>query len=260
MWDQILGIFGHLQTINADTTKTFRVKNVTAYQDAREFAITGEEHRDQTLLTPLFELLGLVEKPVNIEAKLDDSGLRMTFVTDAGSSAMVLESELFVARKALSACVISITRPKTGIFIMLGLLTIFTIIGPLIAYILYKRQKHKISFGFDSSSEVGLMLSFTGDGSLQGKLLPLMAIGRDYLSRANDEALAVPELPTSFPALPVDPAGRDIECRIDGQKVYAVTKAELIQMAREGSLKRTDEVRKLGQLWVAAERVSGLFR
>lgn len=260
MWDQILGVLGQLQTLNSDTTKTFRVRNVSARPDTRSFTLTGEEHRDQSLLTSIFELLGLVGKPVIVEATLDEPGLRMTFFTDTGPSSKELESEFFVARKALTTCLISITRPTAGIFIVLGLLTIFTIIGPLIAYILYKRQKHKVSFGFDSSSDIGLVLSFVGDESLQSKLQPLVTIGRGYLSSAADTSSASPEPTASPPPPAADAAVRDIECRINGQEVFLVTKAELIQMARDGSLKRSDEVRRVGQAWVAAERIAGLFR
>lgn len=258
MWDQILGALGQLQTINSDTTKTFRIRSVSAHPDKRSFTLTGEEHRDQSLFASIFELLGLIGKPVVAESKLDDTGLRLTFFTETGPSSTELESEIFVTRKALNACLVSIARPTAGIFIVMGLLTVFTIIGPLVAYILYKKQKHKVSFGFDSSSDVGLVLSFIGDESLQGKLLPLMAIGRNYLSTTFDAPTPSSEPPAPPPA--ADAGVRDIECRINGQEVLLVTKAELIQMARDGSLKRSDEVRRVGQAWVAADRIAGLFR
>jgi hypothetical protein len=260
MWDQILGALGQLQTINSDTTKTFRIRSVSAHPDKCSFTLTGEEHRDQSLFTSIFELLGLIGKPVVAESKLDDTGLRLTFVTETGPSSTELESEIFVARKALNTCLVSITRPTAGIFIVLGLLTVFTIIGPLIAYILYKRQKHKVSFGFDSSSDVGLVLSFIGDESLQGKLLPLLAIGRNYLSLSSGADAPTPTSEPPAPPPAADAGVRDIECRINGQEVFLVTKAELIQMARGGSLKRSDEVRRVGQTWVAADRIAGLFR
>jgi hypothetical protein len=259
MLDQILGALGQLKSLNSDTTKTFRLRNISACSDNRSFTITGEEYRNQSFFTSIFVSLGLVDKPVVVEAQLDEVGLRMTVLTEKGPSSTDLEYEAFVSRKALSACLVSVKRPASGIFIVLGLLTIFTIIGPLIAYILYKRQKHTISFGFDSSSGVGLVLSFIGDESLQGKLLPLMAIGRSYLGSVADSPSSSPE-PAASPPVLTDAAVRDIECRINGQDRFLVTKGELIQMARDGSLKRSDEVRRVGQAWVAAERIAGLFR
>lgn len=256
MWDQILGALGQLQTIHSDTTKTFRLKSVSTHSDKHFFTLTAEEHRDNSLTTSVCELLGLIGKPVIAELKLDHTGLRLAFVTETSPSSTQLESEIFVTRNALSTCLVSITRPTAGIFVVLGLLTVFTIVGPLIAYILYKRQKHKMNFGFDSSSDVGLVLSFVGDESLQGKLLPLLAIGRNYLSEDND----LPTTPPEPPIQAADVAVRDIECRINGHEVLLVTKAELIQMARNGSLKRSDEVRRVGQTWATAERIAGLFR
>jgi len=211
-------------------------------------------------MTSLLELLGLLSSPIAVKAQLDAAGLHMTFSKDADQPATALESDIFVARKDLSGCVMSITRPTSGLYIVIGLTTIFTIIGPLIAYILYRRQKHKCSFGFDSSSDVGLVLSFVGDGSLQSQLMPLMAVAKAYLSSDSDLSEASPEPPTFQPSSLADGAVRDIECRLNGREVCLVSKAELIQMARDGILKRSDEVRKQGQTWVAAERVTGLFR
>lgn len=255
MWDQIIGAIGQLQTINSETTKPFRIKDVSPNQARGTFTLIGEEHREQSLSLYFLDLLGLVDKPLFVESTLDETGLRLTFFREAEEPARELESDIFVTRKALSLCLISVTRPATRTFVLLGLLTIFTIIGPVIAYILFRRQKHKVSFGFDSSSDVGLVLTFVGDRSLLAKLLPLMEMSRNCLSHSDDI------IPANHNASdPPAAAGRDIECRINGKDTCLVSKAELIQMARDGSLKKSDQLRRIGHTWVNAEKIPGLFR
>ena len=259
MLDQVLGLLGQLQESNAlAQKKSFRIRTVALDAPNLTYTILAEEARTASVLTPLLEALGIVEPPYVVECKLTSEGCGLVFFKQSSAEQRSVESDVLVSRKHLCGYVLTCDRPTRAKYVIIGLITIFTLIGPLVAYWLYKKQKHTVSFGFDSTSDLGLVLTFVGGETLETQARELMAISREYLVAAGGDHCE--DTPATTAALPsrVNGAAKDFECRIDG-RLYQITKSELIQMARDGRLKRSDEVRRPGQAWVTAERVNGLF-
>ena len=257
MLDQVLGFLGQLQeSTSLAQKKSFRIRKIALDAPNFSYTILAEEARTASVLTPLLEALGIVDPPYMVECKLSSDGCGLVFFKESAAEKRSLESDVLVSRKHLCGYVLTCDRPTRAKYVIMGLITIFTLIGPVVAYWLYKKQKHTVSFGFDSTSDLGLVLTFVGGETLETQARELMAVGRKYLVTAGvdsceDNATATPPSQASI-------AAKDFECRIDG-RFCQVTKAELIQMARDGRLKRSDEVRRPGQVWVTAERVNGLF-
>jgi hypothetical protein len=257
MLDQVLGLLGQLQESNSlAQTKSFRIRKIALDAPNLSYTILAEEARTASVLTPLLEALGLVEPPYVVESKLTSDGCGLVVFRESSAEQRSIVCNVVVSRKHLCGYVLACDRPTRAKYVIMGLITIFTLIGPLVAYWLYKKQKHKVSFGFDSASDLGLVLTFVGGETLETQARELMDVGRKYLVAAGDDCRE--DTTTATPPSQTSIAAKDFECRIDGQ-FYQVTKSELIQMARDGRLKRSDELRRPGQVWVIAERVNGLF-
>lgn len=259
MLDQIIGIVGQLQEANANTKKLLRIRKIDLDEHNNTYTILADEDRKRGLLTPLLEVIGLLKQPFVVESKLDQDGFSLVFFEESPQNPRRVESEVYVSRAHLVGCVSAYERPSRNVFVFWGLATIFTLIGPVVAYMLYKKQRHSVSFGFDNDGDVGLVLTFVGNDVVESQARQLMSIGKKYLCATTADNRSHGASQPVATAMAGSGLPKELECRIRG-KIYQVTKPELIQMARDGRIGKLDEVRRPGQAWIPAERVNGLFQ
>lgn len=271
MWDVIVSnLVSNLQGGAAVGLKQFDPPSrVSSGTEGSEFAFKATEHREGVLWV-LLQGLGLVDPPAELTYKAGPDGVGFSLRTGIQGN-YSSESDVFVARKSINCVARSFSRPHSLIFWVIGILTCFTLVGPVVAYLLYKRQKHTASFGFDTDSDIGLVVTFVGNASIDQQLRPLWAQGMSYVSRcetadgvAYGDGVALAAESGRIATAPRGGAGQSgtspgkILVGINGE-VQSVTRQQLVEMARLGQLTSSDKVSTDGQKWLPAGNIRGLF-
>lgn len=272
MLDQIIPLISSLGGgLGGPThTKFSPPSSVAAARDGSGLSFEAVEFREG-FFTDLLQAIGLIDPPATLKYQADADGVLLSTRTGREGN-FTNEVDIFVARKNVLAVARSYTKPRALLFIIIGIATVVTIIGPIIALLLYLRQKHTASFGFDTDLDIGLVISFVGGRDLDRQLQPLWDQGKQYVLEGQTSAVVTPTStpgPESInmhwadPPQP-DPIGTyDVEpgkilVQLNGQ-VQSLTKQQLTTLARQGKISPSDQVSIDGRKWLSASKVRGLF-